>query len=328
LGGSDYSLGGDANDGFLTPSTQGVAHDSPTFLFKGLQFPVNVFSLANQAPWTANFICLRYELENATGNTVPLVFWNLIDEWRTNDLPGHGRLARVRRRPSASKNAVQAPTKLKAFRSEEVSTMAWQRIEDWSPAQQKAEMPETMQHLRFERSAALDPVAKTAIEAGQIPDVEVAVVNHRADFTSLPPPVGDTLRIPLGEVQTVSRVVRLPPKDGSAEQLLVDTSIVIRPSPGVKVEGFAPALVAMRTTATDDYLLALEKSREGLGGLPATGGEVSLSALTRDDANEVYIIEHPVSVHWFSSDQRSATCIIIASYSPFPISVGQDYCIR
>jgi hypothetical protein len=51
-------------DGKLKNSTPNVAFDSQHFYHAGNEYPINIFSLANSAPWAPNFICRRYEVEN------------------------------------------------------------------------------------------------------------------------------------------------------------------------------------------------------------------------------------------------------------------------
>lgn len=149
-------------DGELTSTTPKVLYDgNASFVEKGVPYPVHVYSLYDVLPWTNNFICLRYELQNVGNTPIPLVFWNLIDKWNAFDLAPHGqehdRLKTSVRRPSASKRAVEGATTIDAFRSEEISTIAWIRVEDWkAPDAKKAEMWETPSYLHVQRSAMLD----------------------------------------------------------------------------------------------------------------------------------------------------------------------------
>lgn len=321
-----------AYDEELNSTTPNVVYDDPQFVYKETQFPVHVFSLSGVPPWTTNFICLRYELENTGNNTIPLVFWNLINEWSALDLPAHKRLTRVRRRPSASKNAVQAPTVIKAFRSEEISTVAWQWMEDWLATLKKSGMTEPVPNTHFERSATLDPAAKKAIEAGEIPDTEVAVIEPPGDAVATPPIVSDTLIASFGEFDTVSGVSVYnftKERDPRQPRYAVYTSITIKPSANTRIEAFAPALVGIEKYADNiqGYLQALHDSSGSLGEI-SDKSVYTASAPIKAASERVFIVEHPISVHWFDPAGRHSTCVTVASYSPFPINLDQKYCIR
>src|SRR5260370_15485570 len=151
-----------ADEGNLEKDTPDVKFDNPHFEVGGTKFAILVFSLANPASWASNFICLRYELENAGTALIPLVYWDLLDDWNAPDLGAGERRARTRRRPSATKAAVEGPTVIKAFRSEEITTVAWQTFEDWQRASKRASALEPDPTLRFEASSAGDPAAARA----------------------------------------------------------------------------------------------------------------------------------------------------------------------
>jgi hypothetical protein len=316
-------------DGKLDSTSPNVIYDDPHFVFGGKRFPVQVFSLASPAPWSPNFICLRYQVENVGDEIIPLLFWNLIDEWSATDLPTHDPWTRVRRRPSATKEAVRGPTVIKAFRSEEVSTTAYLTIEDWPT--KKAATSDSTPYLRFERSAVLDLAAAKAIEERQIPDVEVAVVEPSGDPTGVPPPVGDILITRFGEITTESSVyIAGQARDVRVPTYGVSSRINIRPKANVRIQAFAPALVAMERLrgggTTTDYLELLKDSR---GPIPRLSDKFDFQAsIMAGDTQLVFIVEHPVTVQWSGPEGEGSICIRTAAYSPFPVSVGQSYCVR
>lgn len=309
-------------DGDLTSTTPQVAYDDTEFVYKEARFPVHVFSLAGITPWTTNFLCLRYELKNAGDQKIPLIYWKLVNEKGTFDLvPGDpGRLRRVLRRPSAFREAVQGPTVIKAFRSEEITTIAWQRMEDWQAGTKKAGMWEQTPYLHFDRSAALDPAAKRAIEQGLIADAEVAVIEPPSDV--VPPPVGDALGTSDGVLNTVSQLLRDP-----GDPLRGLTVISAKLAPKVRAEAFAPALVAMENYPenTEAYLEPLKSAPGSIGELSEKGRYFGFSL--KGAGKRVFIVEHPISLHWFSPEDRHTMCIKVASYSPFPISLDENYCV-
>ena len=228
-------------DGDLTSTTPQVAYDDTEFVYKEARFPVHVFSLAGITPWTTNFLCLRYGLKNAGDQKIPLIYWKLVNEKGTFDLvPGDpGRLRRVLRRPSAFREAVQGPTVIKAFRSEEITTIAWQRMEDWQAGTKESRDVGTNALSSFsDRSAALDPAAKRAIEQGLIADAEVAVIEPPSDV--VPPPVGDALGTSDGVLNTVFSTATRSRGSSSWPDCYLGWL-----APKVRAEAFAPALVAM-----------------------------------------------------------------------------------
>jgi hypothetical protein len=177
----------------IESATPGIAYDDPHFEVGQRQFPIQVFSLANSAPWAPNFICVRYELENVGNQTIPLLYWKLIEEWGASDLLATERRVRTRRRPSAIKDPVRGPTVIKDFRSEVIDSTAWQTVEDYQDTTKKATQVEQSSPLHFQRSAELDPAAARAIANSQIPDAEVAVIEPIVE-PSGPPAVRDVLK--------------------------------------------------------------------------------------------------------------------------------------
>jgi hypothetical protein len=286
---------------------------------QGWTFPNSRFSLAGPTPWTTNFLCLRYELENVGDTKIPLVYWKLINEGGTFDLAAHDRLRRALRRPSQSKEAVQGPTEIKAFRTEQITTNVWQRIEDWQANTKKAEASEQMPYFHFDRSAVLDAAAEKAIEQGLIADAEVAVIDPPSNV--LPPPVADALGTSDVAFDMVSQLVQ------DRERLRGVTSISAKLAPKVKVEAFAPALSAMEKDPqnTEEYIKALKEARRF--GSELTDKGIFFSFFLRGSVRRVFIVEHPISLHWFDPGGRHTVCIKVASYSPFPVSLDDSYCM-
>lgn len=311
----------------LDPSTPGVTYDDPHFDIGGKNFPVEVFSLANPAPWAPNFICLRYELRNVGSDTIPLLYWDLVDDSGAYDLkPTDPRLSRTRRRPSASKQAVVGPSSIQAFRHEVVTTIAWLTIEDWEKANKKAAaIPKADEAgFHFQRVAELDPAAAKAVEAQQIPDVEVAVFEPTGDPLGDLPPVADTLRSGFGTLNSWSQAFNWRGKEA---RYAIQGIIRIEPGPNVKVDVFAPALIAMRTAETAErFLQLLDKSSHPLENVVEKGTEFSIER--QGTLPRLFAVEHPITIRWSSPGGSGSACIEVASYSLFPISVGQNYCVR
>jgi hypothetical protein len=315
--------------GKLNSAMPDVLYDNPHFSVGTQSFPIEVFSLANPAPWSPNFICLRYELENVGNSPIPLLFWDLIHEWSATDLPPYERLLRVRRRPSASREPVKGVTAIKAFRSEEVTTTVWQTIEDWQKNSKKANKSDFHPYLRFERSAKLDQAAANAITQQQILDAEVAVVDPTADAIELPPPVNDPLRGQFGEISSVSGVY-IAGQRPAVPIYGVSGNISVQAKPGVSFEVYAPAFSAIQslgpTGTTSGFLQALKNASLPITQIPEKGSfRVSMTA---DFLDRVFIVEHPISIVWRGPEGTGSACLRAAYYSLFPVSIGENYCAK
>jgi hypothetical protein len=310
-------------DGNLDQTTQDVVADSPHFDEGGRRFPTQVFSIANPAPTAQNFLCLRYEWQNNGSETIPLAYWDLQSEGDSFDFLPQARRVRILMRPSASTEPVRGSTKIKAFGSQEVPTTAWMRVEDSSVKKISISSP----FLRFEESAALDPEAKQAIKDRQIPDVEIAVFTPSPSGFPDWPAVQDIFRSPLGSFKANSRV-SVPDKT-KFFPFEVDTRIEIQPNPEIKIEAvIAPALVALeRAESTAQFVKLLSESRQPWDEFSIAKG-AGVSRRFTKESKRFFLIEHPVTIKWSTRGTSGSTCIRMASYSLFPVSLGSDYCIK
>lgn len=314
-------------DGELSSTTLNVKYDgSPSFSDKGIAFPAHVYSLYELPPWQTNVLCFRYEFENAGNILIPLSYWKLMDEYSAYDIPAHDRIKRSKRRLSLSKTAVEGPTVIEAFRSEQVPTFAWMTIEDWhASVAKKAEASEPTPYLHFERSATLDPAANKAIQDHQIPDADIAVIEPAGYYASKPPPVSDELNAPFGLVRTSSVVF------STGSQYAVYSSIVFEPKTDAKIsEMTAPALVAMEANPndTESYLRALadQSSRRSIQRLIEKHDYTVY--LYFKFGNPLFLVDYPITIRWSDPRGKHVACTKVASYSAFPVSLDQSYCLK
>jgi hypothetical protein len=317
-----------AFDGYLESNTPNVLYDNPHFTVGGSKYPLNVFSLAEPAPWALNFMCLRYELHNIGKDAVPLVYWDLLNEWSATDLAADEHVVRTRRRPSVTKDPVRGPTTIRAFRSEEISTTAWQTVEDWQKSIKKAALPNSDARFSIMRSAALDPAAAKAIDNGDIPDGDVVVFDLDNDPFGGPPEVADAIKSSWGSFEASSG----PYLGGAASDFTplshgVYYRMSIKRKPEVRIEVYAPALFAMEDSRNIvDYIRALKSSRQPIKWITEKG-VANYGDLLRG-RSQAFLVEHPVTVKWSGLEGSGSICITVASYSPYPVNLGQDYCVR
>ena len=313
----------DDGDGDLDQTTPNVVYDDPHFDEGGRSFLTQVFSIANPAPMVPNFLCLRYEWQNVGSETIPLAYWDRQSEDDSSDFAPQARRVRILRQPSASTEAVRGSTKIKAFRSQEVPTTAWMMVEGSSVKKASA----SSVPFRFEESAALDPEAKQAIKDRQIPDVEVAVFTPSPSGFPDWPAVDDTFRSSLGTFKANSRV-SVPDKT-KFFPFEVDSRVEIQRNPEIEIEAvIAPALVALeRAESTAQFVKLLSDSRQPWDEFSIEKG-VGVSHRFTKESRRFFLVEHPITVKWRSRGTSGSTCIRIASYSLFPVSLGSDYCIR
>jgi hypothetical protein len=316
-----------AGGGNLTPVTPDVTFDNPHFDVDRSMFPIEVFSLAGATLWASSVICLRYEIENVGTRPIPLLYWKLIAERTTADLLPQTRVTRVLRRLSVTRDAIRAPTQIRAFRAEELTSVAWQALED---APTKKAAIDGLPAFHFERAANLDPDVAAAVADRQIPDADVAVIDPLVDPLALPPLVSDALRGLFGDLETSSLVYKAGPASALTPiRYGTQTSVMLTKHDNNTVSVYAPALVAMDsrdTRTTADFLRSLKSSRRPISRIEEKG-EYSVFNLGDQPAPRLYVIEHPVTIKWKEAGKEVSTCIKVSSYSRFPVSVGDDYCM-
>ena len=109
----------------------------------------------------------------------------------------------------------------------------------------------------------------------------------------------------------------------------VDSRVEIQRNPEIEIEAvIAPALVALeRAKSTAQFVKLLSDSRQPWDEFSIEKG-VGVSRRFTKESRRFFLVEHPITVKWRSRGTSGSTCIRIASYSLFPVSLGSDYCIR
>lgn len=64
---------------------------------------------------------------------------------------------------------------------------------------------------------------------------------------------------------------------------------------------------------------------------PTLGNDIdsrdSKNALSRKDkpSEPLFLVEHPITIRW-EGDNPRWQCILVSSYSAFPVNLGEDFC--
>lgn len=302
--------------GRLDEQMSGVTKDSVAFSDSGKSYPAIVLSLAQQSPWNQNFICLRYEIENRGTEGIPLLYWDLVNEYSATDLAPADVLKRYRTRPSSYQHGLKSVTSIRAFRSAEVQANVWRTVED---AQKKTSSTKTLDFAVMKSSEA-DFAAAAAIRAGKFADTQVTVFKLTGQDL---PPVMDGFAHRLGQIATISRARY---DEGKGSISFGEVKITAANS-AAQVRVYAPVLQALiQSETTEKFVSQLQDARERRTPLVLTENAFRYGALT--PKSMMYVIEHPVTLHWSAVGAKDEfACIIVATYSPFPLNVGKDFCI-
>jgi hypothetical protein len=74
-------------------------------------------------------------------------------------------------------------------------------------------------------------------------------------------------------------------------------------------------------------LATLNESRQPIERL-ALKGDYFNSAVVSDKTQRAFVVEHPITIKWEGPQGDGTMCIRAAMYSPYPVSLNQDYCIK
>lgn len=329
------STSADASDGTacdlsrpLLESHIGAAVDPQSFLNDGKQYPVKVISLAQPAPWGTNFMCLRYKIENSGAETIPLMYWHLIDEKKTHDLaPGvENAIQRKRVEPTIYKQPMKTTTKVKAFRSEVLTAEIWTVVEKVSShAENKISDGPT---IVFAKMSSFGGAISSAIVSDRLVDAQIAIVKDSRQKDGLLPPLSDELKTPLGTIVTSSVGV----SDKTKGSLISRGQVGFISDKGYTAEIYAPAIPAMMESKSSEQFIELARKMKefprpiGLKVGVIKGGQgVEYYASNPAD---IYIVDHPITAVWrLPNGETQVQCMRAATYSPFPVSLGAEYCV-
>jgi hypothetical protein len=303
-----------------------------TLFEDGKNYPVRIKSAGMQSPYTPNLFCFQYEIINVGGETLPLAFWDLVDDWRAVDLDVGKSRFRNRTRPTQFETAVKGPTVVKALRSAEAESIAWKTVEDATKAKKKAENDDPFS-FGFAKASSLDASVSRAIENGFLADEKVAVVQYEKEGKL--PRVSDLV----GTTEGVTYV------NSSAEfssQRNTFTTIIATPREGqsrfVNVRIFSPFLsaLAIKPTNTDRFLDSVASYRKEpkpvLETSSVKGDSLYVESPPFPTSQRIYVVEHPITVEWTTDhpDGKRVTisqCLSVASYSPFPVTLNGSFCV-
>ncbi|WP_156944933.1 hypothetical protein [Bradyrhizobium sp. Ec3.3] len=245
----------------------------------GKTYPIRAKSAVTEG-YSRDILCFQYQIVNVGSETIPLAFWNLVDDYRAKDLNKHESRFRNRARPTSFDDPVKAPTKIKGLRAAETSATAWRTVEDASKS--KDANGSRTPAFSFAKASSLDPAVADAVKSGLLPDVEVAIFDYNA-AQGKAAPVSDAIGFDAGSVLSSS---------------------------GIDFKEKASSYTYLQVNAVG----------------PSIDGSYAFD-------KTFYVVEHPLTIEWLvhTPDGKSVSsvqCIKIASYSPFPVSLSQQFCIR
>jgi hypothetical protein len=231
-------------------------------------------------------------------------------------------------RPTTYEDPVKAQTKIKGLRAAETIAQAWQTVEDAKKTTDANAVKDPV--FSFAKASSLDPVTARAVTSGFLSDDDIAVVNYKAAQGTVGP-VSDTIGSDDGLVLSISSIAL-------KEKTRLTTFLKIKMPPGSQVKIFSPFLTALmkEPTGTAQFLDGIYHYTKEPTPLMAVSDskEERFPILNYDSTRKFYIVEHPITIEWQTRDNlgslrsSSIQCARIASYSPFPVSLNERFCVR
>jgi hypothetical protein len=293
----------------------------------GKAYPIHASSAFSEG-YGRNLLCFQYQIMNSGNETIPLVFWNLLDDYRAKDLNGQESRFRNRTRPTTYDGPIKAPTKIKGLHSAETLAQAWQTVEDANKTKELIAARDPV--FSFAKASSLDQTVANAVKSGFLPDDDVAVVNYKAAQGQVGP-VSDAVGSGDGLVLSRSAIAL-------KEKTLLAIFLRVKIPPGSQVKIFSPFLSALvkEPTKTAQFLEGIYRYTTEPTPLVAISDskDEQFPFIAYDATQKFYVVEHPITIEWQARDSigslksSSVQCVRIASYSPFPVSLNERFCVR
>jgi hypothetical protein len=297
----------------------------------GKAYPVRAKS-AYSAGYSRNTLCFQYEIVNTGTETIPLAYWNMVDDYKAKDLNGQESRFRSRARPTSFDDPIKAPTKIKGLRAAETTVAAWRTVEDANKSKESTAGASPV--FSFAKASSLDPAVMSAVRSGLLSDDDVAVLDSKAVKDKFPA-VSDTIGLDVGQLYSTSGMeFKEKDKTRSVTQLVVKLGAR---RDGDKVRVFSPFLSAMRKEPRESgqFLEAISTyTKEPVPILTASSSEGdSIASPNFPLTRTFFVVEHPITIEWSVHDDKGelkpfSQCIRISSYSPFPVSLNEKFCVR
>lgn len=266
---------------------------------------------------------------NAGTETIPVAYWDLVDDYKAMDLVSQQSRFRNRQRPTVFDDPVKAPTKIKGLRAAETPAIAWRTVEQ--TANKKEADATKVPMFSFAKASSLDGAVADGVRSGLLPDEDVAVFDHQAAQGNAP--VSDSVSLPIGSVRSISDVLF---KDRATPYTTLFVKVnSVASSDQVKV--FSPFLSALRKgpKETATFLELISRFAREPDPIVSTSDirDEELWGPSFDFKKKFYVVEHPLTIEWLAlapdgKVTSSVQCIRIASYSPFPVSLNDKFCVR
>ena len=314
-------------DNYAGDRTANPLNTSTSLSENGKAYSIHASSAFSEG-YGRNLLCFQYQIVNSSNETIPLVFWNLLDDYRAKDLNGQESRFRNRTRPTTYNGPIRAPTKIKGLRSAETLVQAWQTVEDANKTRESNPVKDPV--FSFAKASSLDPTVAGAVNSGFLPDDDVAVVDYKAAQGQVGP-VSDAVGSGDGLVLSRSAIAL-------NEKTLLSNFLRVKLPPGSQVRIFSPFLSALmkEPTKTAQFLEGIyHYTKEPIPLVEISDSkEEQFPFITYDSTRKFYVVEHPITIEWQTRDSigslksSSVQCARIASYSPFPVSLNERFCVR
>jgi hypothetical protein len=296
----------------------------------GKTYPVRAMS-AYTAGYSRNILCFQYQIVNVGTEAIPLAFWKLVDDYKAKDLNKQESRFRNRARPTSFDDPIKAPTKIKGLRAAETSAAAWQTVEDANKSKESSAGKFPV--FSFAKASLLDPAVARAVQSGFLSDDDVAVLDYKAAQGEVAQ-VSDTIGSDSGFVYSNSGIDF---KEKFSSYTYLKVGMGPKQTDGVQVRVFSPFLSALtkEPRETAQFLDAVSRfTKEPVPILTTSSSEQErLPSPNFASTQTFYVVEHPLTIEWLVRDDKgelkpSVQCVRIASYSPFPVSLNENFCVR
>jgi hypothetical protein len=247
--------------------------------------------------------------------------------YAAKDLNGQESRFRNRVRPTTYEGPIKAQTKIKGLRSAETLAQAWQTVEGASKTKESNAVKNPV--FSFAKASTLDTTVSDAVKSGFLPDDDVAVVDVKASQGKVGA-VSDTIGSSDGLLVSSSEITL-------KEKTRLSTYLRIKMAPDSQVRIFSPFLSALLREPAETAQFLDGISRYTREPTPLVAISVSADqlfpAVSYDLTRKFYVVEHPITIEWQTRNsdgslKSSVQCARIASYSPFPVSLSERFCVH
>jgi hypothetical protein len=313
-------------EGYVGDRTPDPLSISTSLSEGGKAYPLRAQSAVSEG-YGRTMLCFQYQILNAGAEAIPLVNWYLVDDYTAKDLNVKESRFRNRSRPTTFEGPIKAQTKINGLRSAQTQAPAWQTVEDAGKTKESNALKDPI--FSFAKASTLDPTIASAVRSGFLPDDDVAVLDRNATQGDVGP-VSDAIGSDDGFVFALSSITL-------KDRTFLGNFFKIKLAPNSQVSIFSPFLSALmkEPTETAQLLDGIFRYSKEPTPLVATSAnrEAQFPYVKYPSTQKLYVVEHPITIKWQTVDNNgvpktSVQCARIASYSPFPVSLNERFCVR